>query len=502
MFEEALYFFVFLFIVLIFLWYVVQWNYLLALKNVPGPIALPVIGNMHQLTTDTTKSLPVFMDFKKRYGNIFKLFIGFQETVVIISDPDLVQVLLGTTGPLHKSRIYRFLFDWLGHGLLTSPPARWKKFRKIITPAFHFTILEQFLEIFQRNDNVFLKKLEKELHGNSFDVYPYVTLLTLDNIVETSMNTKINAQENYRSPYVESTRELSNILVKRQYQIAEGNPILYKFTKTYAIEKKHLNVVHNMTEKVIKQRRLECLNSTSIDSIDLNDDSIGIKKKIAFLDLLMMSTVDGRPLTDSELKEEVDTFMFEGHDTTASAISYTLYCLSKHPDVQQKVMNEIESIFGNDTERPATSSELQGMKYLDLVIKETLRLYPTVPMIARQVQNTFEYNGVKYPEGTTMQIFIYGILQDEKYFKDATKFDPDRFLEINNLHPYAYIPFSAGPRKCIGFRFASLEIKSTIVNVLRRYEILDAPDCKVIMSNEAVLKSATGINIRIRRRRY
>nr|CAI5848782.1 unnamed protein product [Callosobruchus analis] len=114
---------------------------------------------------------------------------------------------------------------------------------------------------------------------------------------------------------------------------------------------------------------------------------------MAFLDILLRSTLDGQPLSREDIREEVDTFMFEGHDTTASAISFCIFEVATHPDVQEKVLEEQISIFGDDFYRNATLSDLQEMRYLECVVKEALRLYPSVPFIGRKTNEDTMYKG-------------------------------------------------------------------------------------------------------------
>lgn len=122
------------------------------------------------------------------------------------------------------------------------------------------------------------------------------------------------------------------------------------------------------------------------------------KPKMAFLDTLLSSTVDGRPLTIQEIYEEVSTFMFEGHDTTTSALSFVTYLLSRHLGVQKKVYEEQKAIMGADMKRNATFQELTDMKYLDMVIKESLRLYPSVPMIGRHTDKEYSMSKYEHPD--------------------------------------------------------------------------------------------------------
>ena len=106
---------------------------------------------------------------------------------------------------------------------------------------------------------------------------------------------------------------------------------------------------------------------------------------MAFLDVLLQATIDGKPLSQEDIREEVDTFMFEGHDTTTSGISYCLYLLARHAKVQQRAFNEVIEVLGEDREKPVSMRDLQDLKYLEAVIKESLRMFPPVPMIGRQI---------------------------------------------------------------------------------------------------------------------
>lgn len=154
-----------------------------------------------------------------------------------------------------------------------------------------------------------------------------------------------------------------------------------------------LEVLHGYTDSVIRSRRMEHRQAQrSADDDDINE--IGTRKKVAFLDMLLQATVDERPLTDLEIREEVDTFMFEGHDTTTSAISFLLGVLAKHPDIQQNVYEEVLNVVGKDSDVPLTLSMLNELNYLDLVIKETLRMYPSVPMFGRKMLEDHEISSL------------------------------------------------------------------------------------------------------------
>ncbi|KAF2893674.1 hypothetical protein ILUMI_12500 [Ignelater luminosus] len=440
------------------------------------------------------------MNFKEKYGNSFKLMLGHRPRLVI-NEPNLAEFLLGSNDILEKSYEYKYFHRWLGTGLLTSSSAKWRRQRKLITPAFHFQILEQFIEVFDSQSNTLIEKLSKEVGKKSLNIFPYITLCALDVICEAAMGTSVNAQNDSDSEYVRSVKEMCRIVVDRAFSLAKMSNFLYQFTKDYYKENKALQVLHGYTNSVIVKRREE-LNSGNSENTMTVDDA-GIKKRLAFLDLLLQCTVDGKPLPDEIIREEVDTFMFEGHDTTTSGISFTLYCLSRNPEVQKKVVEELNSIFEDDKSRCATYKDLQGMKYLEMVIKESMRLYPPVPLYGRILEEDVKFDGGILPKGLSFTVFVYGLHRNSQTFPDPDKFDPERFSIENSLErsPYGYLPFSAGPRNCIGQRFAMLEMKSTVSKILRNFELLPVWDHNPVLVAEAILTSANGLAIGLKERK-
>ncbi|KAK3881462.1 hypothetical protein Pcinc_014118 [Petrolisthes cinctipes] len=175
------------------------------------------------------------------------------------------------------------------------------------------------------------------------------------------------------------------------------------------------------------------------------------KQRLAFLDILLEYSGGVKGLSDEDIREEVDTFMFEGHDTTAAAISWSLFLLGHHPEIQAKVHEELDAIL-TSPDQPLGIAELRQMKYTENCIKEALRLLPSVPYLGRVLSEDLNICGNVIPAHTNVMISIYMIHREPVQFPDPEKFDPNRFLPENTRksHPYAYIPFSAGPRNCIG----------------------------------------------------
>uniref|UniRef100_A0A8W7PSQ6 Cytochrome P450 n=1 Tax=Anopheles coluzzii TaxID=1518534 RepID=A0A8W7PSQ6_ANOCL len=473
-----------------------------------GPPAYPILGNgLMFLNKSPADFLRIIGELLQRYGDCFRVWLGTQ-LVIVMGDPKDIEVLLSSPKYIDKSTEYDFIRPWLGEGLLTSRGRKWHTHRKVITPTFHFKILEQFVEIFDRQSSTFIKVLEPfAASGKSFDIFPQVTLCALDVICESAMGTKVNAQINSTSDYVLAVKEITNLIQLRFYDFLIRYDIFFRLSANARKQRKVLRVLHSYTDSVIKGRRQQLASiQQSGEQQEASDQDLGIKKRMAFLDMLLQSTIDGRPLTDLEIREEVDTFMFEGHDTTTSAISFLLHSLAQNPTIQEKVFDEVRNVVGDDRTRPVTMAMLNDMSYLDLVIKETLRLYPSVPMIGRKMQETTEINGKIIPAGANLIIMPFFLGREARYFPEPEKFDPERFnveRSAEKTNPYQYIPFSAGPRNCIGQKFAVAELKSLVSKVLRHYEILP-PTGKQDESfiAELILRPEHGVFVRLKPRAY
>ena len=169
------------------------------------------------------------------------------------------------------------------------------------------------------------------------------------------------------------------------------------------------------------------------------------------MDLLISASENDNSLTDDDIREEVDLSMFAGHDTTASAMTWFLYCIAKHPKEQDLVTDELNQVFG-ESDRPCTTQDITELKYLECCIKETLRLYPSVPAVMRTLTEEVKVGDYCIPTGVSVALMFYGMHRNPDIFTEPDAFKPERFLPEQSIdrHPYSYVPFSAGPRNCIG----------------------------------------------------
>ncbi|XP_023703487.1 cytochrome P450 4c3 isoform X2 [Cryptotermes secundus] len=434
-----------------------------------------------------------------------RIWIGSLPYILVFL-PETVEPILSSSRHIEKSRDYSYLQPWLGTGLLTSAGAKWHKRRKTLTPAFHFKILEDFIDVFLEQSSILANKLKREINNEAgFNIFPYVTHCTLDIICETAMGRRVNAQENSDTEYVKAVYEIGSIVQNRQAKIWLQPDWLFRWTLLHKRQENCVRILHGFSNKVIQERKellkLQEQNKTvPTEHEEEYSIAFGHKKRLAFLDLLLEASQNGAVLSNEDIREEVDTFIFEGHDTTSAAISWALFLLGGQPDMQEKVREEINEILGTDTERRFTMKDLNSMKYLECCIKEALRLYPSVPVIARQLNEDIKVAHYTVPAGTTALVLTYMLHRNPETFPQPEKFNPDRFLPENVLgrHPYAYIPFSAGPRNCIGQKFALLEEKAVIASILRTYRV-EAVDRRedLTLLGELILRPKHGLRIKI-----
>lgn len=487
-------------------------------------LAYHALSNLYRLFPDT---------------GICRFWLGWKPIVVLYS-PENVESILTSTNVINKADEYRFFEPWIGEGLVTSRKKKWHFRRKILTPAFHFRILNDFIPIINQEATKLIRKLNQEKYlscqdPNGFDITPSITLCTLDTICETAMGTNIDCQNNEDSEYVRALYEVGEMalsrvsrpwlwldwifhLTEKGRRFAKANNIMHEFSTRVIAERKDLwerqlkLEASNRPNTLANQSNQSNPSSMTIDELRASDFFAG-NKRLAFLDLLLQQHLIEKTMSLDDIREEVDTFMFAGHDTTAMSISWTIYMLGLDEKIQDRVRQELDEVLGpmeNHTEDQLTdplmtgditSDQLKDLKYLDRVIKESLRMWPSIPFVARQMTEDILVGGqYLVPEGATCMIFTHVLHNNPKYYPKPEIFDPDRFLPEESIkrHPFAYIPFSAGPRNCIGQKFAQMEVKIILAKVIRNFHIKtsDHRD-KLAIVGELVLRSRFGLKVKL-----
>ncbi|XP_017156416.1 probable cytochrome P450 4s3 [Drosophila miranda] len=459
-------------------------------KTLPGPSVSELIANVKK-----GEILNWLKELRERHGPVFRIWFG-KDLMVMFSDPEDIRQLLGNNSLLYKSRNYALLEPWLGKGLLTNGGESWHRRRKLLTPGFHFRILSEFKEPMEENCRILVSQLKERANGEAFDIYPYITLFALDAICETAMGIKKHAQLQSESEYVKAVQTICRVMHKQSFSFWQRLNIFFKYTQAGQERDGALRVLHDETNRVIRLRREQLVKERQLQQrTEAAQDDVGSKRRLAFLDMLLLTQLEGGDeLSDRDIREEVDTFMFEGHDTTSSAIAFALSLLSKHSEVQQRAYEEARDLEGREKE---------SMPYLEAIIKETLRLYPSVPFFSRKVFEDIQVGKHTIPKGASVNCLIYMLHRDRNNFPDPERFDPDRFyLNEKQMHPFAFAAFSAGPRNCIGQKFAMLELKCSLSSLLRSFQFMPDEDHQPIPLAELVMKSGNGVRLRIQPRSH
>ncbi|XP_043496504.1 cytochrome P450 4C1-like [Polistes fuscatus] len=370
---------------------------------------------------------------------------------------------------------------WLSYGLLTSGGKKWHLRRKMLTPAFHFNILKYYFTYLNEESRSLIESLKKEGDGKPVvkDLRTFISKYTLNAICQTAFGTKLTGKSKLESEYRNAVHAYSKIFVYRLVRPWYMNDTIFALTSHGRLQKKVLKTLHGFSRSIIAERKRFHKQTNgkylqiyeNIEEDDIFNKDLQSKKRLSMLDLLIASSWKDNQIDEEGIREEVDTFMFEGHDTTASALTFALSLFAKHKDIQENIRDEVKSIMGEDNN--LTISSLQKLSYLERCLKESLRLYPSVHLISRQISHDMQLKQYLIPSGTICDVNIYYVHRNPRYWPNPNVFDPDRFLpeNIKGRHPYSYIPFSAGPRNCIGQRFAMIEFKLFVAFILYNFEL-------------------------------
>uniref|UniRef100_A0A7E4W9V8 Cytochrome P450 n=1 Tax=Panagrellus redivivus TaxID=6233 RepID=A0A7E4W9V8_PANRE len=474
------------------------------IDKIQGPTPLPLIGNIHQFKFRPDQFFEqaqgVAYMFRNNGERIARIWLGPQP-VLILYGAEECEAVLGSSKMLTKLFHYDFLSPWIGQGLLISKPEKWRPRRKLLTPTFHYDILKDFVEVYNRNATTLISKFDKMATSGGFhDVFHDITLCTLDVICESALGATINAQTTH-TPYLDAVFKMKYIIHQRQIKPQYYPDIIFNLFGAGAEQSRCVKILKDFTSKAIDERwELMQKAGGSVKFLEDLSNKRG-HRRMTFLDSMLAMHEKGE-LDRPGIQEEVDTFTFEGHDTTSAAMNFFLHLMGVHPEIQAKVHREIDEIIG-DTVREVTFEDISRLKYLEACVKETLRLYPSVPMIARQtVEDTMLGNHL-IPTGTGVVILASMVHRDTRFWEDPETFNPERFIDGEMKHPYAYIPFSAGSRNCIGQRFAMMEEKCIIARIMRQFRVVSqVRNDQLRLAAELIIRPMFGNNIQFHKREY
>ncbi|XP_078538752.1 ultra-long-chain fatty acid omega-hydroxylase isoform X4 [Lissotriton helveticus] len=419
--------------------------------------------------------------------------------IVRIFHPDWLKCVLQASAAIapKDELFYGFLRPWLGDGLLLSKGEKWGRHRRLLTPAFHFDILKPYVEIFNQSTDIMHEKWRKLTAAGpvSLDMFEHISLMTLDSLLKCTFSHNSNCQEK-PSDYIACIYELSSLVVKREHCLPHHLDFIYRLTANGRRFKRACGIVHQFTDSVVQERR-KALCEQGAEGFLRSKHG----KPKDFIDILLLSKdEDGTRLSDEEIRDEVDTFMFEGHDTTASGLSWILHNLAQHPEFQEKCREEIRELMSGRKPEELYWDDLSQLPFTTMCIKESLRLHPAVTAVSRRCTEDIKLpDGRVIPKGITCLISIYGTHHNPAVWPEPEVYNPHRFDPENSKDrsPHAFIPFSSGPRNCIGQNFAMSELKVVLALTLLRFKVMPDDTKTVRRKPELILRAEDGLWLKL-----
>ncbi|XP_042294121.1 cytochrome P450 3A9-like isoform X2 [Sceloporus undulatus] len=434
--------------------------------GVPGPKPYPFIGTAMAYRNGV-------MEFDKacfkKYGKVWGFYDG-RRPIMGVTDPDIIKVILvkecysvftnrrnfGPTGKLEAA-------------VSIAEDEQWKRIRTVLSPTFTSGKLKEMMPIIQHYaKNLVQYFSEKAEKGETVDIKAVVGPYSMDVVTSSSFGVNIDSINNPQDPFVKEARKLVKFnffspLFVLMYVCPWLTPALNKMNVSIFAT----DAVDFFTKAVakIKQKREQENNKGRVDFLGLMIDSqkSEAKPKTNGMDHTY------KVLSDEEILAQAVIFIFAGYEATSNAFLYILYELATHPDVQKKLQDEIDAALPNKA--PLTYDTIMQMEYLDMTVSEILRMYPIGGRIERVCKKDVEINGITFPKGMTAMIPAHVLHFDPDLWEEPEEFRPERFSKENkeSINPYIYLPFGAGPRNCIGMRFALLTLKAGVVSLLQNF---------------------------------
>ena len=421
-------------------------------------------GNFSYITTEVQKGKhfgDVLLDLTIKYGHTFKLFLFHKPTIVTV-DPAAVKELLVTGGHSKSKDIYKraskvFGTRCLGNGLVTETDnEKWNRKRNLMNPAFKREYLIELMPEFNKCIDKMVDHFAILADGKtSFCLMNQFSRTTLDVLGKVAFNKDLNSLKHNNNKFPKALLNIhAGMCLKSQGPYVQLSPTYWPFRQRVRAD---VNLIRETGKKWIHER---------IDAIN-NDEPVPT-------DILTQITKMIGENLDLDFEEIIDdfcTFFIAGQETISTALTFAVMFLGKNPEKMETLVEEIDTVLGSKTY--IDSNDLLRMHYLDMVWKETLRLYPPSISTVRETEEDHLVGGYLIPRNTSIHLSTYISSRLPEHNEDPLEFIPERFLSDSPSKPsiYTYFPFTMGPRTCIGQQFARIEGKLVLAKLLQNFEV-------------------------------
>jgi cytochrome P450 len=410
----------------------------------PGPKGTRVMGVMQEFNRDPLG----FVDRMQRdFGDIVWSRFLYVPALFLYHPNEIESVLTTNARNFRKAMTLRsnFFQRLVGNGLLTSEGDEWKRQRRLSNPAFHrervATYATTMVDYTQR-------LMANWQDGETRDMHREMMRLTLEIVVRCLFSAEVSHD-------VDNVGATLAAMVKPFASQATLKWILNNRLPTPEHVRFHrlARKIDNVVYRIIAERRAGGKDEGDLLSM-----------------LLAAHDEDGSGMNDQQLRDEVMTLFLAGHETTALTLAWSWYLLGQNPEAEEKFHTEIDAVVGD---RDVTFGDLSRLKYTEQIVKESMRLYPPAYGLGREAIRDCEVGGFHVPPGTQVFMFQWATHRDPRFFDEPLRFNPERWTTEfeSQLPKYAYYPFGAGPRVCVGASFAMMEMILVLATIGRRFRL-------------------------------
>ena len=440
----------------------------ISLQSAPGPKGRFLLGNLIEISRDW---LGFYRQCAVEFGDVVRVRLGHIPIYLVVHPRDIETVLVTNAANFSKSADYRALARVLGKGLLTSEGDFWQRQRGLIQPAFHRQNILTYAAVMTKAARGMLDSWKEDRERN---IHDDLMRVTLDIVAKCLFGAEV-------SDAAERVGKAMEVVMDRFITNA-SQALLFSFDIPVFFAPKEHRAIRELNEIIggIVQRR-RSIDQPRNDLLDM---------------LLRVRDSEGRPMSDAQLRDEVMTLFLAGHETTAIALSWACYLISRHPEVEGKLAEELSVVLADSTPTP---EDLGQLRYTEMVIKESMRLYPAVWGIGRRAKAECELGGYRVPAGSNVFILQWCTQHDPRFFPDPEQFDPERWREdpvrSGKAPRFAYFPFGGGPRVCVGASFAMMEAMLLLAMIQQNFHLETVPGHPVELFASVTLRPKHGIRM-------
>ncbi len=445
----------------------------------PGPRSPAIVQVLNWLY----RPVPMLAEWHRRYGDTFTLRFPAHPPYVLTSDPEAIrEIFRSDPDDVHSGDATRMLEPVLGpHSLILLDGAAHRRERRLMAPTLHGERMRAYGETMR---DATIERLSRWPVGRRFSLRPEMQELTLEIILRTVFGL---ADDDRHARIGQRIKQLLAFT---------SNPLALILVDSHG--KPRLDRLHRMFPRWSPVMRFASmkreLDRQLYEEFEVRREGAGERSDVLSM-LLEARYDDGRRMTYAALRDELLTLLMAGHETTATALCWVFYRLWRHDDVRERVRDELARVAGDG---PLAPDSVSSLSYLQATIRETLRLHPILPLVARGLTRPLHFAGLELPAGVIVAPDIYTVHRRPELWPDPERFDPERFLDDAPGRSLRYLPFGGGHRTCLGMAFAQYEMTVVTAQALRLldYRVPDGYRLRIVRRS-VTLAPAGGLPIEV-----